>query len=152
MGGLRRSSIAIAVGAALVLSHAALAHEYRLRDLSVFHPWARPTAPGADQAEVYLTAVNHSTTADRLLGGRTVAAAAVRVAQSDEAAQARAGRAGAIEVAFSRPLSLAPGAAFVRLSGLQQPLKRGDSFVLTLVFQRAGAIDVTVTVEDTPSH
>jgi copper(I)-binding protein len=151
MGGLRRSSIAVAL-VALTLWGPAAAHEYRMRDLDVIHPWARPSALDADQTEVYLTAVNHSTTPDRLLGGRTAVAAAVRVTQRDEAGQARAGRGGAIEVAFSQPLSLAPGAAFVQLSGLRRPLQRGDSFVLTLVFARAGAIDVTVFVEDTPSH
>jgi copper(I)-binding protein len=33
------------------------------------------------------------------------------------------------------------------LVGLKQPLKAGDSFPLTLTFEKAGKLDVTVTVE-----
>ncbi len=42
---------------------------------------------------------------------------------------------------------LARGGAHIMLMGLARPLQDGDSFTLTLTFERAGAIPVEVTVD-----
>ena len=50
----------------------------------------------------------------------------------------------------SRPgetLQLKPGGYHVMLSELRQPLKVGDRFPMTLTFQNAGAVEVSVWVE-----
>ncbi|MNS89343.1 hypothetical protein D3C72_1233530 [compost metagenome] len=39
-----------------------------------------------------------------------------------------------------------PGANHVMLSGMEQPLKAGEQFPLTLEFEKAGTIEVLVTV------
>ena len=42
---------------------------------------------------------------------------------------------------------LKPGGLHVMLIGLKQPLKQGESFPLTLTFEKAGELDVSVVVE-----
>ena len=42
---------------------------------------------------------------------------------------------------------LEPGKMHLMLIGLKAPLKVGESFPVTLTFEKAGAINVTVSVE-----
>jgi hypothetical protein len=44
-------------------------------------------------------------------------------------------------------LALQPGGYHVMLGDLKRPLQAGDSFPLTLVFEKAGSIEVNVVVE-----
>jgi len=53
----------------------------------------------------------------------------------------------AIDVKPRGQMMLKPGGLHVMLIGLKQPLKVGESFPLTLTFEKAGKLDVTVTVE-----
>ena len=46
-----------------------------------------------------------------------------------------------------KPVTLAPGGYHVMLMGLKAPLKQGDQFPLTLTFERAPPMTVTVNVE-----
>jgi copper(I)-binding protein len=52
-----------------------------------------------------------------------------------------------VEVKPGDKLELKPGGYHAMLSDLKQPLKAGDRFPLTLTFQHAGAIEVSVRVE-----
>jgi copper(I)-binding protein len=45
-----------------------------------------------------------------------------------------------------KPVKLNPGGAHVWLADLRRPLKTGDSFTLTLRFERAGERQVAVSV------
>jgi len=53
----------------------------------------------------------------------------------------------AIDVKPKGHTILKPGGLHVMLIGLKQPLKVVESFPLTLTFEKAGKLDVTVTVE-----
>jgi copper(I)-binding protein len=53
----------------------------------------------------------------------------------------------ALEVRPGEKLQLKPDGYHVMLSELKQPLKVGDKFPLTLTFQNAGAVEVSVWVE-----
>ena len=52
-----------------------------------------------------------------------------------------------IDVKPRRQTTLKPGSLHLMLMGLKQPLKQGDSFPLTLTFEKSGKLDVTVKVE-----
>jgi hypothetical protein len=45
-----------------------------------------------------------------------------------------------------RSVTLKPGGLHVMLTGLKQPLSEGQSFPLTLTFEKAGAIETTVKI------
>jgi len=55
--------------------------------------------------------------------------------------------ASALEIPPGGKLELKPGGYHVMLLDLKQPLKAGDKFPLTLTFQNAGSIIVSVDVE-----
>ena len=57
----------IALAGLAIASTQALAHDYKLGDLEIAHPWSRATLPGAKVATGYLVIKNNGTTDDRLL-------------------------------------------------------------------------------------
>ena len=120
------------------------------------HPWAQVVGPGQDAIAVYGTLV--SAAGDVLTGIASPAAAHAGY-------YIRLGKAGQISLTrVDDGLRLAPGqlnlmspeGSQIRLTGLTRAFVAGDSFVLSLVFARAGVIDVTVRVElptaTQPSH
>jgi copper(I)-binding protein len=52
-----------------------------------------------------------------------------------------------IDLPAGQKIALKPGATHIMLVGLKEPLRAGQSFPLTLYFEKAGAKEVTVTVE-----
>jgi copper(I)-binding protein len=53
---------------------------------------------------------------------------------------------GVVEVTPGDPSVLQPGGLHIMLMGLSQPLVEGNSFPLTLNFERAGSIEVEVMI------
>ncbi|HSC80721.1 MAG TPA: copper chaperone PCu(A)C [Chitinolyticbacter sp.] len=128
-----------------VLGHA---HEYEAGKLLIGHPWARATAPGAPVAGVFLTLENGTGDADRLTGGDSAVAQRVELhAMTMDNGMMKMRHLEAIEVPAKGAQKLAPGGLHIMLFGLKAPLKEGDSFPLTLHFERAGKVKVNVKVE-----
>ena len=137
---LRRFILALAVLAALA-GHAQ-AHEYYAEGLSFIHPWAEATAPGVTDAPVYFRLDNIRRN-DRLLSASTRLAERVELRGGDDlAAPALAG----IEIAPAERLLFEPGHPHLLLRGLVTPLQWGRSYDLRVVFEKAGAIDVQISI------
>ena len=110
--------------------------------------WARATPPGARTGVAYLTIENRNAAPDRLVRAETpVAERAELHAHDMEAGVARMRSVDGLEVAPGQTTVLAPGGLHVMLVGLHRPLKRGEAFALTLVFERAGPVTLEVRVE-----
>ena len=132
----------------LALPLSAMAHDFKLKDLTVDHPWARATAGQAPNGAAYMTLTNDGTTADYLVGAASDVAARVELHQhlmNDGVMQMRQVK--AIQVSPGDPTVMEPGGLHVMLIGLKAPLKEGESFPLTLTFKEAGEITVTINVE-----
>ncbi|HVR93147.1 MAG TPA: copper chaperone PCu(A)C [Casimicrobiaceae bacterium] len=130
-------------------SSAPSAHDYALKSLKIDHPFARATPPGAKVAGVFVTVENTGTQPDRLLSVSTPIAGVAELHQmSVDAGVMRMRGVAALEVRPGEKLQLKPGGYHVMLSELRRPLKVGDKFPLTLTFQNAGTIDVSVWVEE----
>jgi copper(I)-binding protein len=128
---------------------AASAHDYALKSLKIDHPFARATPPGAKVAGVFVTLENTGSKSDRLLSASTPIAGIAELHQmSVGGGVMRMRSVAALEVRPGEKLQLKPGGYHVMLSELRQPLKVGDRFALTLKFQNAGAIEVSVWVEE----
>jgi copper(I)-binding protein len=128
---------------------AASAHDYALRSLKIDHPFARATPPGAKVAGVFVTLENTGSKSDRLLSASTPIAGITELHQmSVEGGVMRMRGVAALVVRPGEKLQLKPSGYHVMLSELRQPLKVGDRFPLTLKFQNAGAIEVSVWVEE----
>ena len=129
----------------------AFAHDFRVGDLRVEHPYALPTAPGARTGAVYLRLIrNPGKSADRLVSATTPIAARVELHNSsiDATGVMRMREIDAIEVPASTDVSIRHGGGLhLMLIDLQAPLKNGDRFPLTLRFERSGAVEVKVWVQ-----
>ncbi len=134
----------VAVGAFAV---PASAHEYTLGDLEIVHPWARASAGSAKNGAAYVDIINHGSVPDRLIAASSPAAgdaALHRHVAENGILQMRPVE--AIEIQPGEHVVLQPGSFHIMLLGLTAPLVEGESFALTLTFERAGTIDVSVLV------
>jgi periplasmic copper chaperone A len=120
------------------------AHSYTLGAVEIGHPWARPTM--AQLGAAYLVLAVQGAGADRLSEADTPVAE--RVELRNPAGEAVRG----IEILPRQPVVLRPGKPYLALVGLKQPLRFGESFPLTLRFEAAGEITVTVMVENSPGE
>lgn len=138
----------LAVALLLVAIGVATAHEYSNKGVTVAHPWARATPGGAKVGGAYLEIKAAAGRRDRLVGARSPAAGAVEIHNHvNEGGIARMRRVDAIALKPGASLVLAPGGYHLMLTDLKAPLKEGDLLKLTLVFEKAGEIEVEATVE-----
>jgi len=129
------------------------AHEYKVGELHIGHPYARSTPPGAKAGGAYLSIDNKGKAADKLLRASSPRAGSVELhTMSMEGNIMRMRQVPAIEVAPGTVVKLAPGGLHVMLQDLKQSLSKGDRFPMTLVFERAGEVKVDIVVEDAPAN
>lgn len=134
----------------MVLSaNPASAHDYTLGTLKIGHPWTRATPGGARVAGGYLTVENTGSVADRLLGGTMEFADHVEIhemSMADNIMRMRELPKG-LEIAAGSKVEFKPGGYHVMFMQLKQPLKQGDKVKATLVFEKAGTVDVVFNVD-----
>ena len=129
--------------AGLVIAHAALA---QTSQLEVDNAWARATPAKAENGAAYLTI--RSPTSDRLLSVASPVAKKVELHTMEMAGMVMKMRPLAgLDIPAGQPVTLKPGGEHIMLEGLSAPLREGQSFPLTLTFEKAGAREVSVTVE-----
>lgn len=114
--------------------------------VSVTHVWARPT-PGAGATGAAYFTVTSNGTADRLVGVSTPIASADLHESVNDNGVMKMRAVPAIPLKPGAPVTFKPGGYHVMLTGLKSPLKPGDSFPLTLTFEHAQPVTVTVMVQ-----
>jgi copper(I)-binding protein len=133
----------LALAASLVVASAALA---QTNQLEVSNAWARATPGKAENGAAYLTI--QSPTPDRLLSVSTpVAKKAELHTMSMEGMVMKMRPLAGVDIPAGQPITLKPGGRHVMLLGLDEPLREGQSFPLTLTFEKAGTRTVTVAIE-----
>ena len=133
----------VAFAAGLVLATAALA---QTNQLEVTSAWARATPAKAENGVAYLTI--RSPTPDRLVSvSSPVAKKAELHTMSMEGMVMKMRPLAGLDIAAGQPVTLKPGGEHIMLLGLSEPLLEGQSFPLTLTFEKAGMREVTVAVE-----
>jgi copper(I)-binding protein len=117
--------------------------------ITVAKAWSRATPTGAEVAAGYLTIVNHGDSPDRLVSVKTSVAGNTGIHQMKMAAGKMEMRPvpDGIEIPAKGTVVLEPMGYHLMLMGLKAPLQKGDTFTGSLVFEHAGAIDVTFRVE-----
>lgn len=128
------------------------AGEARLGPIAVSGAWARAAAAPGGASAAYLT-ITIDAGRDRLISAESDASARVELHthEVDSAGVARMREIPAIPVAADAPAELKPRGLHVMLMGLQKPLAVGDSIDLTLVFETAGRLSLTVPVRTGPA-
>jgi copper(I)-binding protein len=125
------------------------AHEYKLGSLEIVHPWARATPKGASVAGGYLKITNKGTTPDRLVGGSAAFAGKFEIHEMKMTAgvmQMRPLPEG-VEIKPGETVELKPGSYHLMFLNLKEPLQQGQSAKGTLVFEKAGPIQVEYKIE-----
>ena len=119
-----------------------------MRPLSrVEHAWARASAGNATVAAAYMTVTDNGRP-DRLIGVSTPVAAEAQLHETiDDHGVMKMRLLDGVALEPGKPVTFKPGGYHVMLIGLKSPLKAGDSFPLTLTFEQAHPITVTVKVE-----
>jgi len=133
----------------LLIPGTVIAADYKIGALEIDSPWARATASTAPAGGGYLTIVNKGTTADRLVTVRSpvAQAAAIHEMKMDGNIMRMRELDKGLEIPAGGTVTLAPSGFHVMLMGLKEPLKQGTKVPLTLVFEKAGSIDVELSVE-----
>lgn len=142
-----RAIVFLAAVASLVAT-SALAHDFQGGSIRIDHPWSRATPPGAPVAGGYLKIENTGTEPDRLLSVTSDIAARTEIHESqvkDGVASMRP-MAGPLEVPPGQIVEVGAGNHIMFVKPVRT-LKKGDKFKATLVFDKAGPIEVVFVVQ-----
>ncbi len=131
------------------LSCSAHAYDYKVGALEIDHPWSRAVPKGATVAAGYVTIKNTGTEPDRLVGGSTPVAGKFEVHEMsmDKGIMKMRPVAGGVEIKPGETVELKPQSFHIMMMGLKQPIEKGKPFKGSLVFEKAGAVDVDFAVE-----
>jgi copper(I)-binding protein len=132
-----------------LLGGSATAEDARIGALEIVHPWTRATPKGASNGAAYATIKNTGSTPDRLVGGTVTGAARVEVHEMTMDGNVMRMRElkGGLEIKPGEAATLKPGGIHLMLLDLKAPLQRGKPVKGTLVFERAGTVEVQYDVE-----
>lgn len=142
-----RASTALAVA---LLCATATARDFNVGDIAIRQPFATPSLAGTSSGVAYLASLeNKGASPERLVRASTPVAASVELHTMAVDAQGvmRMRDIDGIALAPKSNLQMQPGSGMhLMLIGLKAPLKEGTSFPMTLQFERAGTVQVTVDV------
>ncbi len=140
-----------------VLMGAVSAHDYKLGDIEIIHPWAKPSIGQAKAGAAFATILNNGAGDDRLLAAKSDVSELVELhTHSMDGGVMRMRPVEAIVIPAGDAAELAPGGHHIMLLNLKGPLVDGESFPVTLVFEKAGEITIEVKIDadmgGMPSH
>ena len=144
-----RLALAAAVSfAAFAAPFSASAHDYKVGELKIDHPWSRATPGTITTGAVYLAVTAQGDTPDRLIAVETPRAARAELhTMTMDGDVMRMRQVSAIEVNPGEPAVLKPGGLHIMLIGLTAPMREKERFPLTLTFEKAGKVEVQIAVE-----
>ncbi|MEO1779505.1 MAG: copper chaperone PCu(A)C [Pseudomonadota bacterium] len=120
-------------------------------DIMVMDPYARAVSPSAKSGAAFMTLHNTGTTDDRLVAAATDVAQRVELHEHVEVSD---GVMQMTEIEGGIPLpagemhEMVRGGDHVMLMGLTGPLEQGEEIMVTLVFEHAGEVVVTIPVDN----
>jgi periplasmic copper chaperone A len=147
----RRFTMLVAVAAAALNAFVieAAAADFTVGNIQIGNPWTRATPKGADVAGGYMKITNKGSVPDSLIGGSSAAADRFEVHEMSmvDGVMKMRPLAKGLEVKPGETVELKPGSFHIMLMGLKQPLEKGRKVKGTLIFEKAGKVDIEYTVE-----
>src|ERR1700722_16987396 len=125
------------------------AEEVKAGDLVITQAWSRATPGGAKIGGGYLTIENKGSAPGRLIGGSADIAGKVEVhemAMNNGVMTMRALEKG-LAIEPGKTVKLAPGGYHLMMFDLKSPLKQGDKVPVTLEFEKAGKVQLSLDVQ-----
>jgi len=142
-------TLASAALLAILFAAPASAEEVKAGDLVITQAWSRATPGGAKIGGGYVTIENKGSAPDRLIGGSGDIASKIEVhemAMNNGVMTMRAVDKG-LTIEPGKTVKLSPGGYHLMLFDLKGPLKQGDKVPVTLEFEKAGKVQVTLDVQ-----
>ncbi len=141
---LKLALMALICGATTI----ATAHEYTVGSITVTHPWARATPPGATIGVVFAEIKAAEGGADTLVTVSSPVAGRVEVhSMTEEDGIMKMRRLDELAIAPGKAVVLSPSGFHVMLFDLKQPLKEGDLVQITFGFEKSGPVTIDASVE-----
>jgi|SRR5471032_195801 copper(I)-binding protein len=144
--------------AASLAATPSFARDYRIGSIEIVEPWSRATPSTAPSAGGFLTLTNKGDAPDRLVAIESPAAkqAEFHEMKMDGTVMRMRELENGIVVAPGQTVELKPGGYHVMFIGLKAPFVKDQKVAATLVFEKAGRIDVEFQVDALgaaqPSH
>ena len=142
-------NFACAAALLALLAAPAPAQEIKAGDLVITQPWSRATPGGAKIAGGFLTIENKGAAPDRLVSGAGDIAGKVEIhemAMNNGVMTMRPLDKGLV-IEPGKTVKLAPGGYHLMLMDLKQPFKQGDKVPVTLEFEKAGKVALSLDVQ-----
>jgi len=146
---ITRLTLGAALAACLFAMPFARAEEVKAGDLVITQAWSRATPGGAKVGGGYLTIENKGTVPDRLIGGSSDAAGKVEVHEMtmNNGVMTMRPLEKGLTIEPGKTVKLAPGGFHLMLMDLKGPLKQGDKLPITLEFEKAGKVQISLDVQ-----
>src|SRR5271169_3987674 len=134
---------------AVLLAAPVRAEKIKAGDLVITQAWSRATPGGAKVGGGYLTIENKGSAPDRLIGGSAEVSDKVQVhemAVNNGVMTMRPLDQGLV-IEPGKTVKLAPGGYHLMLLDLKNPLKQGEKLPITLEFERAGKVSLSLDIQ-----
>jgi len=140
---------ALAAFSAVAMSTPVRADDVKAGDLVISQAWSRATPGGAKVAGGFLTIENKGTAPDKLIGvsAEIAGKAEVHEMAMDNGVMKMRPLDKGLVIEPGKTVKLAPGGYHFMMMDLKKPLKQGEKLPITLQFEKAGKVTVTLDVE-----
>jgi copper(I)-binding protein len=127
----------------------ARAEDIKAGDLVISQAWSRATPSGAKVAGGYLTIENKGSSPDRLVSGSGDIAGKLEVHEmtTENGVMKMRQLEKGLVIEPGKTVKLAPGGYHLMLFDLKNPLKQGDKVPVTLEFEKAGKVTLSLDVQ-----
>ncbi|SDD97751.1 copper chaperone PCu(A)C [Rhodospira trueperi] len=146
-----RNALVALLGALFLIPSSTIAthaEEVTVGPLTIADPWARASAGRARAGAAFMSITNDGAEADRLVAADADVSEVVELhTHIKDGDVMRMRKVEAIDVPADETTVLQPGGLHVMFIGLHESLKEGEAFPVTLTFEHAGDVEVTVTVK-----
>ena len=141
------SFCAVIIG--VIAGSSARAEEVKAGDLVISQAWSRATPNGAKIGTGYFTIENKGTTADKLVGvsGEVSDKIEVHEMSMNNGVMKMRPVDGGLTIEPGKTVKLAPNGYHLMIMDLKSPLKQGGKVPVTLEFEKAGKVAVTLDVQ-----
>jgi hypothetical protein len=123
--------------------------DYKVGALEIDSPWSRAVPKGAKVAAGYMKIKNTGTEPDRLVGGSTPVAGRFEIHEMrmDKGVMKMRPLPSGLEIKPGETVELKPSSSHIMMMDLKEPIQRGKPFKASLMFEKAGQVDVDFAVE-----
>ena len=144
-----KSILATVLLAASLAATPSFAHDYKIGSIEIVQPWSRATPSTAPSGGGFLTLTNKGDVPDRLVAIESPAAKQTEIHEMkmDGAVMRMRELENGVVLPPGQTIELKPGGYHVMFMGLKAPFVKDQKVSATLVFEKAGRIDIEFQVD-----